>query len=148
MSATHDRLSIEVPAEPEAVGSARLFAASVARLTGIDDEIVEDVRLAISEAVTDRIRAVVDGGEHASSICVTANVHEKHVEFEVTGGAEPGSDNGELGLAVIQSLFPDAIVDASPPRLRFSAPMSARPGGAGDGKTLGKNADQGAGRGA
>ncbi|HEX9696116.1 MAG TPA: ATP-binding protein [Actinomycetota bacterium] len=119
MSTTEDRFVIEVPGEPEAVGTARLFATSVARVTGIDDETVEDVRLAVSEAVTERIRST-EGA--FAPVCITAIVREKTVEFEITGGTASPSDGGRLGLAVIRSLFPDVAVDESPPAVRFAAP--------------------------
>lgn len=117
----HDRLTIELPAEAQAVGTARLFATSVGRLCGIDDEVVEDVRLAVSEGVTDRIHAA---GDPRAPVCVTAIVRAKDVVFEVSGAGPGMSDNGELGLAVVQSLFPDAEIERDPPLLRFVAPRT------------------------
>lgn len=116
-----DRIMIELPAEPSAVGSARLFATSVARLAGIDDETVEDVRLAISEAVTERIHAA---GATASPVCVIALVRGKDVVFEISGAGGAPGDNGELGMAVIRSLFPDATLESSPHVVRFVAPRA------------------------
>ncbi|HVL91423.1 MAG TPA: ATP-binding protein [Actinomycetota bacterium] len=117
----HDRLVIELPAEAEAVGSARLFATSVARLFGVDDEVVEDIRLAISEAVTERVQSAAS---EDAPVCVSTIVREKELVFEISGGSRTAGENGELGIAVVHSLFPDAVVEQDPHVLRFVAPRA------------------------
>ena len=56
-----DRFSASVPARPELVGTLRVFASAVARHYGLADELVEDVKLAVSEAATGPIDAAAGG---------------------------------------------------------------------------------------
>ncbi len=49
---------LRIPPLPEHVATARLFIASLARVVGLDEAVTEDLRLAISEAVT----ASITGG--------------------------------------------------------------------------------------
>jgi anti-sigma regulatory factor (Ser/Thr protein kinase) len=41
---------LQIPAHPDQLGTARLFGAASARQFGADDEVAEDLRLAVSEA--------------------------------------------------------------------------------------------------
>ena len=52
-----DRFTLELPPEPISIGTARLFSATVARFFGTQEEAVEDLKLAVSEACTVAIRA-------------------------------------------------------------------------------------------
>ncbi|MFL5766495.1 MAG: ATP-binding protein, partial [Actinomycetota bacterium] len=52
-----DRFTLELPSEPISIGTARLFSATVARFFGTQEEAVEDLKLAVSEACTVAIRA-------------------------------------------------------------------------------------------
>ena len=56
-----DRFSVTLPARAGLVGTIRVFASAVARHYGLADEIVEDVKLAVSEACTDPIDAGAGG---------------------------------------------------------------------------------------
>lgn len=47
--------NITIPAKPEYVGVARLVVAAFAGLLGFDDETVEDIKIAVSEACTNAI---------------------------------------------------------------------------------------------
>lgn len=63
------RFELIVPAAPGHVATARLFAATVARTLGAEEETVEDLKLAVSEVATavvvnrrsDEVRVVVIG---------------------------------------------------------------------------------------
>jgi Histidine kinase-like ATPase domain len=56
-----DRFSLTVPARAGLVGTIRVFASAVARHYGLAEQIVEDVKLAVSEACTDPIDAGAGG---------------------------------------------------------------------------------------
>ncbi len=51
---------LDVPPHPGYVGTARLFAGAVARRFGADEDSVEELKLAVSEACTGAIRAQAD----------------------------------------------------------------------------------------
>ncbi|MFK4065098.1 ATP-binding protein [Streptomyces sp. NPDC029674] len=123
-------VELRFSALPEHVRTARLVAAAVARRAGVDEAVLDEVRLAVGEACT---RAV---GLHQSS-GVTAPVRvaliedEKQFSIEVgdeapratPGGRAPGAlpEDGddaepegedEMGLAVISGLVDDVEVTA------------------------------------
>lgn len=124
-----DTFAIELPPEAAQVGAARLFAASLARHFGCDDEAVEDLKLAVSEACASAIRAR-EGGSASGPLRVAASREGDRLVFEVGGTAlpprgvasagAPGSgDSGQqlvvaLGEDLISSLFPDAEVTRNP----------------------------------
>lgn len=60
--AREDRLlSLAVPPEASYVGTVRLFASAVGRHIAADDELVDDLKLALAEAVAEPIEAGVGG---------------------------------------------------------------------------------------
>ncbi|MEU6668653.1 ATP-binding protein [Streptomyces sp. NPDC046727] len=117
-------VELRFSALPEHVRTARLVAAAVARRAGVDEAVLDEVRLAVGEACS---RAV---GLHQSS-GVTAPVkvalieEEKQFSIEVgdeaphaTPGDTPGGgqdgdaevEEDEMGLAVISGLVDDVEV--------------------------------------
>ncbi|MFI2436561.1 ATP-binding protein [Streptomyces sp. NPDC018693] len=114
-------VELRFSALPEHVRTARLVAAAVARRAGVDEAVLDEVRLAVGEACS---RAV---GLHLSS-GVTAPVkvalieEEKQFSIEVGDEAphavpgEPSPDpdaeveEDEMGLAVISGLVDDVQV--------------------------------------
>ncbi len=116
-------VELRFSALPEHVRTARLVAAAVARRAGVDEAVLDEVRLAVGEACS---RAV---GLHKSS-GITAPVkvalieEEKQFSIEVgdeaphaaPGGAPGGQDGDaeveedEMGLAVISGLVDDVEV--------------------------------------
>ncbi|MFI5688907.1 ATP-binding protein [Streptomyces sp. NPDC051636] len=119
-------VELRFSALPEHVRTARLVAAAVARRAGVDEAVLDEVRLAVGEACS---RAV---GLH-QSVGITAPVkvslieEEKQFSIEVgdeaphavpgaaaAGGAAPDADveaeEDEMGLAVISGLVDDVEV--------------------------------------
>jgi anti-sigma regulatory factor (Ser/Thr protein kinase) len=138
---------------PEHVRTARLVAAAVARRAGVDEAVLDEVRLAVGEACS---RAV---GLHRGSgadrpVRVLLTEEEKKFSIEVghetpdtkapgTSGAVPsargdemashrgpdpheGEEEGEMGLAVISGLVDDVEVIAGEygGAIRMSWPIS------------------------
>jgi anti-sigma regulatory factor (Ser/Thr protein kinase) len=122
-------VELRFSALPEHVRTARLVAAAVARRAGVDEAVLDEVRLAVGEACT---RAV---GLHRSSgvdapVRVMLTEEEKKFSIEVgdeaptSVGARPGSHpDGEdeavvegddaMGLAVISGLVDDVEVSTT-----------------------------------
>ncbi|MFI5757977.1 ATP-binding protein [Streptomyces sp. NPDC051569] len=123
-------VELRFSAQPEHVRTARLVAAAVARRAGVDEAVLDEVRLAVGEAcsravglhrshgITAPVRVVLIEGEKAFSI-------EVGDEVPAAGGdagnakASPGdlqeSDaegEDEMGLAVISGLVDDVQVTA------------------------------------
>jgi anti-sigma regulatory factor (Ser/Thr protein kinase) len=137
-------VELRFSALPEHVRTARLVAAAVARRAGVDESILDEVRLAVGEACT---RAV---GLHRSSgvdrpVRVVLVEDEKKFSIEVgdevphgvgapsTDGAGPASEEaeeeGEMGLAVISGLVDDVEVTSGEAggTIRMSWPAAPAP---------------------
>lgn len=119
-------VELRFSALPEHVRTARLVAAAVARRAGVDEAVLDEVRLAVGEACT---RAV---GLH-QHVGITAPVKvaliEEEKQFSIEVGDEaphavPGvktsgdaaeeleAEEDEMGLAVISGLVDDVEVTA------------------------------------
>jgi serine/threonine-protein kinase RsbW len=111
-----DPVSLTLPSSAEYVMLARLVAGQVGRLAGFEPEDVYDLKLAVTEAVTNVIRhAAVDAYD------VEYRVIGQTVEVTVTdrgGGfrrsdlsAEP-DEQGGFGLTVIENLVDELVLDS------------------------------------
>ncbi|GAQ58232.1 ATP-binding protein [Streptomyces acidiscabies] len=125
-------VELRFSALPEHVRTARLVAAAVARRAGVDEAVLDEVRLAVGEACT---RAV---GLHQSAgltapVQVSLIEEEKQFSIEVgdeasvtapgdgsPGGAETEED--DMGLAVISGLVDD--VQVTPGLIRMTWPTT------------------------
>ncbi|MFJ6659770.1 ATP-binding protein [Streptomyces sp. NPDC091377] len=117
-------VELRFSALPEHVRTARLVAAAVARRAGVDEAVLDEVRLAVGEACT---RAV---GLHQSAgitAPVKVSLIEEEKQFSIEVGDEaprlaPGgsaaldgdveAEEDEMGLAVISGLVDDVEVTA------------------------------------
>ncbi|MEV7089431.1 ATP-binding protein [Streptomyces sp. NPDC093085] len=123
-------VELRFSAQPEHVRTARLVAAAVARRAGVDEAVLDEVRLAVGEACS---RAVGLHRSHgvADPVRVVLTEEEKTFSIEVgdgvsgTGGAGSSAAGGgdspadhegdaegedEMGLAVISGLVDDVEV--------------------------------------
>ncbi|GAA4855422.1 ATP-binding protein [Kitasatospora terrestris] len=121
-------VELRFSALPEHVRTARLVAAAVARRAGVDESVLDEVRLAVGEACSRAVglhrRSGSDGAVRVALI-----EQEKRFLIEVedeaglrggsdgvsavgAGGTAGGGDSGddELGLAVITGLVEDVEV--------------------------------------
>jgi len=83
-------VQIQIPPRPEYVGVLRLALGSLARSAGIDEESIDDLRIAISEACTNAVEA----SEESSSeepVTVTWDVDPTSVIVEISGPEERGA---------------------------------------------------------
>jgi hypothetical protein len=121
---------LEFPAEAQHVGTARSFASALVRQLGGADEMVEDVKLAVSEACTDTVVSL--GGRGAMQVRGYPGSVGLRLEIDAPGrfeelqGDGPGSAvSSAARLELIRSLFPDADLaeGADGPILRFTVPL-------------------------
>jgi serine/threonine-protein kinase RsbW len=135
-----DQLQLAIPPEPGYIAMSRMFAASVARHYGADEDVVEDLKVAVSEACTNSVKAHRDGGTN-DAIYLRARYVDGMIEFEIVDsgiGIDPalqaaaaegivtpaaGLYEGSLGLTLIRSLFPNTEIFRNEDRgttVRFS----------------------------
>lgn len=126
-------VELRFSAQPEHVRTARLVAAAVARRAGVDEAVLDEVRLAVGEACS---RAVGLHRSHGitAPVKVVLSDEEKTFSIEVddevpgAGGGGPSGVPGvrgattedldaegedEMGLAVISGLVDDVEVTAT-----------------------------------
>ncbi len=129
-----DSVSLTLPSSAEYVMLARLVAGQIGRLAGFEPEDVYDLKLAVTEAVTNVIR-------HAAveSYGVEYRVLPWTVEVTVTdaGGGFSAADltgetddQGGFGLTVIRNLVDELVLDstkAGGTRLKIIRRASASP---------------------
>ncbi|GAA2949207.1 ATP-binding protein [Kitasatospora cinereorecta] len=119
-------VELRFSAQPEHVRTARLVAAAVARRAGVDEAVLDEVRLAVGEACS---RAVGMHRSHGITAPVTVVLTEEEKAFSIEvgdgvpgpgsdpsqsgAGPEPDTDadsEDEMGLAVIRGLVDDVEV--------------------------------------
>src|SRR5258705_4924663 len=98
---------LDIPAQPAFVGVARSVIVTVATaIEGLDDDRLEDLRLAVSEACTN---AVESGGSERVLLRASQEDHHLEVVIEAAGqslGSEGMAANG-LGLQLLTALVDD-----------------------------------------
>ncbi|WP_030749289.1 ATP-binding protein [Streptomyces griseus] len=140
-------VELRFSAQPEHVRTARLVAAAVARRAGVDEAVLDEVRLAVGEAcsravglhrgngVVTPIRVVLTEGEKTFSIEVGDEVPGAGAAADGVPGARaeaPAEDSDdadgedEMGLAVIRGLVDDVEVTAGEDggTIRMSWPLT------------------------
>ncbi|WP_199548651.1 ATP-binding protein [Streptomyces sp. N35] len=139
-------VELRFSALPEHVRTARLVAAAVARRAGVDEAVLDEVRLAVGEACT---RAVGLHQSHEVTAPVKVVLIEEEKQFSIEVGdeaphavtvedsspeavaADPDADadEDEMGLAVISGLVDDVEVTTgeSGGQIRMSWPVSVAP---------------------
>ncbi|MEU3255561.1 ATP-binding protein [Streptomyces sp. NPDC006997] len=119
-------VELRFSALPEHVRTARLVAAAVARRAGVDEAVLDEVRLAVGEACTRAVGLHQTGGITAP-VKVLLIEEEKQFSIEVGDEAphvtpaeraagvevpDAEAEEDEMGLAVISGLVDDVEVTA------------------------------------
>lgn len=114
MQAATVRLAI--PAQPDQARVARLVVGTAARLAGIGDERIDDIRLAVSEAVAvamGRHRTVGVEAEVVLTVSEDGNAFHVQVfdsvDLDPRSPVDPGAFDGEQIAAVLMAELADAM---------------------------------------
>lgn len=126
-------VQLAIPARAEYIALCRLALTGVARLRGVADDLIADLKLALTEACTNSIRHAYPGG--AGTVEVRYELAGDRISVEVVDrgpGFDPESrargegplDEGGLGIAIIRALVDELEIDSgdggSGSRLRFT----------------------------
>jgi serine/threonine-protein kinase RsbW len=110
-------VSLRVPSHPEYLLLPRLVVSSVGESAGLDSTDVYDLKLAVTEAVTNVIRhAAVESmlvEYRALDGVVEVTVVDTGVGFDTGEPGGEAGENGGFGLAVIRSLVDEMYLDSS-----------------------------------
>lgn len=102
-------LRLTLPADAKAVATARLFAAASARQLGFLEHDVEDIRLAVSEAATSSIQAILSVDSPAT-LDITFQFDAEFVDVHVVDRLPRNGSGPGVNEAVIGAIFPRTIV--------------------------------------
>lgn len=123
-----ERFILELSPVGDNVRTARLFGASLARHFDCDEELVEDLKLALSEGMN---RALKDAPGAAEPVRVAASKVGDALTFSVHGSGGSGdapevedpSGLGQMEQELIQALFPDATFGTGVWSAEFTVPL-------------------------
>jgi serine/threonine-protein kinase RsbW len=114
-----DDFTFAFPPQAGYVAMARIFAGAVARHFGCNDDVIDDVKVAISETVTNAVKAhgATGSDDHVQLVIqliddhLTFNVIDKGPGFDFSPTMPETTElavlsRGSLGLALVRSLFP------------------------------------------
>ncbi len=124
---------LRIPARAEFVALARLALTGLADLTELSDETLAELKLAITEAVSNSVRHAYDGDGGQVEIVYELTGSELRIEVVDDGaGFDPSSPpalegeelaEGGLGIAIIRTIVDELEIESAPgsrgSRLRF-----------------------------
>ena len=105
-----------LPGRPEHVAVVRQALSAVARTVGIDDRLLADVKIAVSEACNNVVLHAYGGAEGPLEVYVCPDGTELSVVVrDMGGGIQPRAPQGDealqgVGLSLIQALTESAVV--------------------------------------
>ena len=100
---------LTVAAEPRLLGTIRLVVATAARRAGLEDELVEDLKVAVSEICSAAVGAAGDGGAvevdlHEEGERLVVEIRDRVPLIEIVPAVPGGADDRAFGLALVGSL--------------------------------------------
>jgi serine/threonine-protein kinase RsbW len=134
---TGERNTIElrIPARPENLALARLALAGVATVAGARDDVIADLKVAVTEACTNAILHAYSDRE--GSVMVRYRIAEDALEVEIEddgAGFDPGDPRGggadsggqAMGLMIIRELTDEVVIESDPSGSRIAFARSLR----------------------
>jgi serine/threonine-protein kinase RsbW len=98
-------VSLGIPAKPEYLVLVRLALSAVCRLTPLGPDEVADLKLAVTEAATNRVQPDRPGDDESPELRVGMRLDEDRLEVTLRGGAEGhvADEERELSKAIIEA---------------------------------------------
>jgi serine/threonine-protein kinase RsbW len=98
-------VSLGIPAKPEYLVLVRLALSAVCRLTPLGPDEVADLKLAVTEAATNRVQPDQPGDDESPELRVGMRLDEDRLEVTLRGGATANvaDDERELSKAIIEA---------------------------------------------
>jgi serine/threonine-protein kinase RsbW len=128
---------LSIPARPEYITLCRLALTGIARLRELSDELLADLKLALTEAASNSVRHAY--GDRVGVVEIAYELHHDRLVIEVTddgGGFDPLEavgppdelSEGGLGIAIIRAIADEVEIGAQPDgkgsRLRFEKALN------------------------
>jgi serine/threonine-protein kinase RsbW len=98
-------VSLGIPAKPEYLVLVRLALSAVCRLTPLGPDEVADLKLAVTEAATTRVKPDSPGDDESPELRVGMRLEEDRLEVTLRGGASSPvpDEERELSKAIIEA---------------------------------------------
>jgi serine/threonine-protein kinase RsbW len=125
---------LTIPARAEYITLCRLALTGIARVRELPDEVLADLKLALTEAASNSVRHAYSGDDETGVVEISYELRADRLVIEVTddgegfdpeetdGPAEELSEGG-LGIAIIRSIADEVEIGTQPggkgSRLRF-----------------------------
>ena len=140
-SADTDALMIRltIPARAEYITLCRLALTGIGRLRQLSDELLADLKLALTEAASNSVRHAYGETRDVGVVEIAYELHSDRLVIEVTdegGGFDPDETPGQpdelseggLGIAIIRAIADEVEIGVQPggkgSRLRFEKALS------------------------
>jgi serine/threonine-protein kinase RsbW len=117
-------IALSIPARAEYIALCRLALAGIARAQELPDEVVADLKLALTEACSNSVRHAYDEGREGivdiryqlAADRVEVEVRDDGNGFnpEVLGRAAEALDEGGLGIAIIRAVTDELDIGVGP----------------------------------
>jgi serine/threonine-protein kinase RsbW len=130
---------LTIPARAEYITLCRLALTGIARVRDLPDEILADLKLALTEAASNSVRHAYAGADDAGVVQISYELRPDRLVIEVTDEGE-GFDpeeaegppeelsEGGLGIAIIRAIADEVEIGTQPggkgSRLRFEKELS------------------------
>jgi serine/threonine-protein kinase RsbW len=129
---------LTIPARPEYITLCRLALTGIGRLRALSDELLADLKLALTEAASNSVRHAY-GGRDVGVVEISYELLPDRLVIEVTdegGGFDPTEaagppdelSEGGLGIAIIRAIADEVQIAARPggkgSRLRFEKALN------------------------
>src|SRR5256885_9667443 len=130
---------LTIPARAEYITLCRLALTGIARVRDFSDEVLADLKLALTEAASNSVRHAYASDDHAGVVEISYELLPDRLVIEVTdegGGFEPAEaggapeelSEGGLGIAIIPAIADEVGIGRQPDgkgsRLRFAKTLS------------------------
>jgi len=125
---------LTIPARAEYITLCRLALTGIARVRALPDEVLADLKLALTEAASNSVRHAYSGDDDTGVVEISYELRPDRLVIEVTDdgeGFDPGEaegppeelSEGGLGIAIIRAIADDVEIGTQPSgkgsRLRF-----------------------------
>jgi serine/threonine-protein kinase RsbW len=125
---------LTIPARAEYITLCRLALTGIARVRDLPDEVLADLKLALTEAASNSVRHAYSGDEETGVVEISYELRADRLVIEVTddgegfdpedtGGPPEELSEGGLGIAIIRSIADEVEIGTQPggkgSRLRF-----------------------------
>ena len=125
---------LTIPARAEYITLCRLALTGIARVRSLSEEVLADLKLALTEAASNSVRHAYTGDDHAGVVEISYELLPDRLVIEVTDegeGFDPAEERGApeelseggLGIAIIRAIADQVEIGKQPggrgSRLRF-----------------------------